>query len=98
MNIASTSLEAHSNAHITGRILSHKARILQFLSKGGRNYTRNEVAEMCHIRLSTVCGAVNALIKEKKLVELGERLDHYTDERAKTLSLPITQFQSTETL
>lgn len=92
MNVASTSIAAHDDAVISGRALTHKARILQFLSKGARNYTRNEVAEFTHIRLSTVCGAVNALIKEKKLVEIGERTDKYTEARAKVLSLPLEPF------
>jgi DNA-binding MarR family transcriptional regulator len=70
-----------------GRKVTNKARILAFLSAhGDRHFTRNEIAEFIGIRLPTVCSAVDALLDDALLVEVGERSDYYTEARAKTLT------------
>lgn len=68
--------------------MTHKDRILQIISKSGNGYTRNEIAEFFGIRLPTVCSAVHALIKAGKVTEYTERLDRYTEQPAKVLTLP----------
>lgn len=63
---------------------SIKAHILDTIA----NYpglSRNDIAEMEEIRIQTVCGAVNALIQDRKVRVNGSYVDPQTNRRVEKL-------------
>ena len=51
--------------------------------------TRKQIAVMTGLELSAVCGRVNSLITNKRLVARGERKDPFTGKNQELLGLPV---------
>lgn len=86
--VADTSRMAFSFCKAHGITASQQTRIVECLVRVGRPMTRAEIELGTGIRLSSVCGAVNALVKRKALVELPWRICPVTGFRAHLLTLP----------
>lgn len=88
MTVADTSGMAYRLCQALGITASQQTRIIECLVRVGRPLTRAEIEKHTGIRLSSVCGAANALVKRKALVSLPWRICTVTGWRAHPLALP----------
>lgn len=61
--VRDTSIAAHIEHKASGKLGAQEQRILEFLRIRQFGLTRNEIAHALNLRLSSVCGRVNTLIK-----------------------------------
>lgn len=72
---ASTSIENYHEHRRSGKLGAQAQVILDFLAENpGKNWSRSELALATSIRLSSVCGRVNELLKAKLITERPERI------------------------
>lgn len=72
-DVRDTSIEAHHEPKASGDLGRQQQEVYDlFLRHPGLRFTRNEVAASLSMRLSSVCGRINALIA-RRLLEDGER-------------------------
>lgn len=70
MTIRDTSREAYQQHRSSGHLQAQEQRVLDHLgAHPGRAFTRAELAQETGIRLSAICGRVNALVKLGLVVE-----------------------------
>lgn len=86
--VADTSRMAFHFCKAHGITASQQTRIVECLYLVGKPLTRSEIELHTDIKLSSVCGAVNELVKHKALVELPWRICTVTGFRAHPLTLP----------
>jgi predicted transcriptional regulator len=88
MTVRAISIEAYDKHIATGRRESQWMRIYRYISEDDTTpRTRSELSAYIGIRLSSVCGRVNELIKANMIKELGRRKCRVTKEPAHTLTL-----------
>ena len=88
VTVTYTSLEAYRRAVINGTVSTQRDRIFKWLclySTPNKGFTRNEIAEYTHVRLSGVCGRINQLIADGYCEEVGEREDKFTGVNSKVV-------------
>lgn len=93
--IADTSCDAYREHRNSGELGAQQKRIMIFLHtypKGG-DFTRSELAQLIGMRLSSVCGRVNELIKLGYLLECARRPCKVTGISAHPVKLPPMQRQ-----
>jgi hypothetical protein len=73
MSVADTSLEAYREHRQSGELGAQQRKVMLFFHLKGGEHTRSELAEKIPMRLSSVCGRVNELIKLGYLVECERR-------------------------
>lgn len=88
MSVADTSLMAYRIVTALGITAKQQLRIIETLDKVDEPLTRSELEPRSGIKLSSVCAAVNALVKMKALVELPWRTCRVTKYKAHPLALP----------
>ena len=88
--IAYTSLAAYRSLQDTGKLSPQEQTVLEALSRFG-GMTREELAHNTGMRLSAVCGRVNALIAAGKLIERGTKRSPTSGKTAKVVRLPEGQ-------
>lgn len=72
MTVADTSRIAYQNHKSEGKVGLQANHILN-LMQGCKDYSRRELATLCGIDLSSVCGRVNELVQIKLLKEAPKR-------------------------
>lgn len=74
------------------RLSSQQRTIIAFLARhASRDYTRAELAEAIPMRLTSICGRVNELLKLHILIERPRRPDRHTGIAAHPVTLPPFQ-------
>lgn len=86
--VADTSLMAFAFCQKYGITAGQQKRIVEALYVAGKPLTRAELEKRTGIRLSSICGAANTLVKLGKLVELPWRICTVTGFAAHPLTLP----------
>lgn len=65
MSVALTSLQNYRQHRDEGRISAQCMEILRYVDdKPGKDFSRAEISEALDMRLSSVCGRVNELLKD----------------------------------
>lgn len=95
MSVADTSLEAYREHRESGDLGAQQKKIMLFFHLKGGEHTRSELAEKIPMRLSSVCGRVNELIKLGYLVECVRRPCRVTGINAHPVKLPPQQLELT---
>lgn len=90
VSVADTSLMAYRRVVALGITAEQQLRIVKALS-AGVPLTRTEISEFSGIRIPSVCGAVNLLVKKGILVELPWRACRVTRYQAHPLVLADVQ-------
>jgi hypothetical protein len=72
VTVRDSSIEAFHD-HVESGKFSRQQRQILAAMQPGQFYSRLEISELSGIRLSSVCGAVNALVKRGVLVEGSKR-------------------------
>jgi len=83
--VSETSHEAHREEIISGRKQNRERKIWAHLMSVGGDRTRNEIATELGMRLSSVCGGVDVLLRSGLATEGLPRPDRYTGRKAKPL-------------
>ena len=91
--IADTSRDAYHEHQESGELGRQQKTIMLFFHSRGGEHTRSELAEKVGMRLSSVCGRVNELIKLGYLVEGGRRPCGVTGINAHPVKLPPRQLE-----
>lgn len=81
-----TSREAFKRQQQSGAFRTQSAAIYAYI-QAVTSDTRNGIAKHTGIRLSAVCGAVNKLIKDRKLQDPRTVMDHDTKQRVHLVEL-----------
>jgi predicted transcriptional regulator len=91
MTVRSISIEAY-NRHIeSGKRWTQWMKIYRYLyDSWPMRYTRSEISDKTGMRLSSVCGRVNELIKAGMLEEGGRHECRITKEQAHTVTLKVS--------
>ncbi len=92
MTVADTSLMAYHRVVALGITADQQLLILKALAKAGEPLTRSELSVKSGVKLSSVCGAVNALVKDGHLIELDWRTCRETGYQAHPLALAFAPF------
>lgn len=91
--IADTSLDAYREHQDSGELGAQQKRIMIFFHTKGGEHTRSEISQLIGMRLSSVCGRVNELIKLGYLIECARRPCKVTRIQAHPVKLPLLQMQ-----
>lgn len=91
VTVADTSLDAYRDHRNSGELGAQQKKVMLFFHMKGGEYTRSELAEKIPMRLSSVCGRVNELVKLGYLVEASRRPCNVTGVNAHPLKLPPRQ-------
>jgi hypothetical protein len=86
MTVRNISIAAYEKHIESGKQASQWMRIYEYLGTHSPR-TRSELSEYAGIRLSSVCGRVNELIKAKLVIEDARRECRVTGEPAHTVTL-----------
>lgn len=89
--IADTSRDAYRVHRESGELGAQQRRVMIFFHTHGGEHTRSELAAKIGMRLSSVCGRVNELIKLGYLVEDPRRPCRETSISAHPVRLPPRQ-------
>jgi Mn-dependent DtxR family transcriptional regulator len=87
MTVADSSIAAYHEHRDSGALSRQKKELLQAVLDG-RDYSRRELAEATGILMSSVCGAVNELIKRGFLVHGPQRKCTITGKTINPVSRP----------
>ena len=90
--VAETSIEAFYSLSPSLDLQPKEIAIMQLFGPDTR-LSRQQIAEMAHFPINTVCGRIDSLLAKKALVEEGDRIDPATRKRQKLLRLPIGQME-----
>jgi predicted transcriptional regulator len=93
MSVADTSLDAYREHRDSGELGAQQKKVMMFFHLKGGEYTRSELAQSIPMRLSSVCGRVNELIKLGYLVECQRRPCKVTGINAHPIKLPPRQLE-----
>jgi DNA-binding MarR family transcriptional regulator len=85
--VAHTSLAAYGDLQADGKLQPQQQIVLNSIARHGA-MTREEIAHFTGLRLSAVCGRVNALIDAGHLVERGTKRSPTSGKLAKCVRLP----------
>lgn len=82
-DVAYTSVQAYREAVMSGIVRTQRDKIFRWLCKysdadKSKDFTRNEIAYYLKLRLSSVCGRIDQLIKDGFVVVIQERKDIFT--------------------
>ncbi len=80
----STKRESYERTKKEGKALKQRDRVLDLLKRVGP-LSREEVAIITRIRISSACGRVNELIKEKKVTVAGTKWNPGTQRNVETV-------------
>lgn len=84
MPVRAISVEAYAKHIDSGKQATQWMKIFAFI-EGRKPLTRSEISEMMGIRMSSVCGRINELLKANMIVEGPRRQCEITGEPAHTL-------------
>ena len=90
MTVKSTSRSSYYQHVIEGKAKTQRERILDCL-KDSKPLTRLQISDITGIRLTSVCGRVNALIENGQVNVDHEGIDPATNRPAEYLSAEIVQ-------
>lgn len=93
MSVADTSRDAYESHRASGELGAQQRKVMLFFHTHGGEHTRSEVAAKVGMRLSSVCGRVNELIKLGYLVEGPRRPCRETNINAHPVKLPPRQME-----
>jgi len=79
--IRQTSLSAHEIIQIDGTAKTQRQVILDFLKRGNRGFSRNELSRLLGIRINAVCGRIRKLIQDGLVYESGEDIDRFSGKK-----------------
>jgi hypothetical protein len=88
MTVRAISREAYIKHLESGKALTQWQKIYNYLCANGGAFTRAEIAEVTGIRLSSVCGRVNELLRANMIAEFERRRCDVTGEPAHPVGLP----------
>lgn len=91
--IADTSRDAYEQHRGSGALGEQQRKVMLFFHTHGGEHTRSELAAKIGMRLSSVCGRVNELIKLSYLVECQRRPCKETGISAHPVKLPPRQLE-----
>lgn len=91
--VADTSLDAYREHRDSGELGAQQKKLMLFFHTKGGQHTRAELAEKIPMRLSSVCGRVNELVKLGFLVEGDRRACSVTGKNAHVVKLPPRQME-----
>jgi len=75
--IKQTSMEAYEKKHLV--LLSQRKQIYNFLQMfPNNNFTRQNISDIMKIPINSVCGRINELIKQGKIIEFGTKTNKYS--------------------
>lgn len=94
-HVAETSLQAFHSLRSEGKIAPQESRVLAAIEARGA-MTREEIADATGLRLSAVCGRVNSLVADRRLVERGTRMNPVTRKPNKLVCLAPSQLSLLE--
>lgn len=78
-NVSATSLDAHRQIVAANTPSQQEGEILAFLAQHpAEAFTRNEIAEAIGMRVASVCGRCNTMVKRRDVVEGPRRLCRVT--------------------
>ena len=66
-----TKSSAYREAKTTGRINRHEAAIMEAFTERTDRWSREELSKLTDIKVSSICGAANSLIKQGRLKVVG---------------------------
>lgn len=73
--IRQTSLDSYDGIKADGTLGRQQVIIFDFIKRYSKGLTREEVSQLLSLRLSSVCGRVNELIKKGCVFEQSRRLN-----------------------
>lgn len=73
MSVASTSIDAYRDHRSSGELGTQQRKVMLFFHTRGGEHTRAELSDLIPMRLSSVCGRVNELVKLGYLEERDRR-------------------------
>lgn len=80
--------DAYDKLVKTGKANKRRHEILAYMAlHPGQTFTRSELADLIPMRLSTVCGQINPLMREGEVVTVGRRRCTVTGEVVNELRL-----------
>jgi len=86
---SSTSIENYHEHRRSGKLSAQEQEIIDFLKRyPDRNWTRSEISEEIGMRLSSVCGRVNKLVKERYIRARPVRNCSITGQPVTTVRIP----------
>lgn len=89
---ASTSIENYHEHRRSGALGAQAQAILDFLAKHpNKNWSRSEIERATGIRLSSVCGRINELLKEELITERPERACGVTGKTIRPVRIKRTE-------
>lgn len=91
--VASTSLDAYREHRYSGELGEQQKKVMLFFHSNGGEHTRSELSKRVPMRLSSVCGRVNELIKMGYLTEGPRRRCSETGINAHPVKLPARQLE-----
>jgi hypothetical protein len=62
---------AFSEAQASGRINRHESAIMEAFTESTDRWSREELSKLTDIKMSSICGAANSLIKKGRLKVVG---------------------------
>lgn len=92
MSVAETSIKAYTEIVAEGRAITQRDKILELIKRIG-SLTREEISECTGLRLASVCGRVNELIRDGLLEERVTTRSRHTGRECKVVSVPKAEFQ-----
>lgn len=93
MTVSDTSLDAFREHRDAGKLGAQQKKVMMFFHLNGGERTRSEIARDTGMRLSSVCGRVNELVKLGFLVECPRRRCAVTGINAHPLKIPPRQME-----
>ena len=60
---------------------SQRQKILDFLKREDRGFSRNELSRLLGIRINAVCGRVRKLIQDGLVYEFGSGIDRFSGKK-----------------
>lgn len=90
INQSETSRAAFAGLKKEKKIQPMESKILAAMA-AGREYTRQQLAKMTRMELSSVCGRVKSLLQAGRVEIKGEATDPKTGKRRQTIGLPSAQ-------
>lgn len=93
MSVSDTSLDAYREHRDAGKLGAQQKKVMMFFHLKGGEHTRSELAQQIPMRLSSVCGRVNELVKLGFLQECPRRRCAVTGVNAHPLKIPPQQME-----
>ena len=87
MGVSNTSLNAYTKIKIEGKDITQCGKIVELLKDYPDGLIREEISDKLDLRLSSVCGRINEMVKDGRVYEFGIKLNNKTDMKDKVVRL-----------